>query len=126
MTTRQVIQAVLMTVSALLGAAGAILIEPMVIGAGGVAAAVALILRMTDADRRKPMAKFTATVEQAGDGTWTAAIIGEHTILGAGASREAALENLREGLVGEIAYLKSKGDPMPQSSIELVSIEVAL
>jgi hypothetical protein len=53
MTTRQVIEAVLMTVAALLGAAGAIVIEPMVIGAGAVAAAAALILRMTDADRRK-------------------------------------------------------------------------
>jgi predicted RNase H-like HicB family nuclease len=126
MTTRQVIEAVLMTVSALLCAAGAIVIEPWVIGVGGVAATAALVLRMTDADLRKPKAKFTATVEQAGDGTWTAAFAGEHTILGTGVSREAALEKLREGLVGEIAYLKSKGEPLPQSSIELVSIEVAL
>jgi predicted RNase H-like HicB family nuclease len=126
MTTRQVIEAVLMTVSALLGAAGAIVIEPAVLAVGAVAATAALILRMTDPDRRKPMAKFTATVEQAGDGTWSAAIIGEHTILGAGVTRETALEKLREGLVGEIAYLKSKGEPLPQSSIELVSIEVAL
>jgi predicted RNase H-like HicB family nuclease len=50
------------------------------------------------------MAKYTATVEQAGDGSWTAAIISEHTILGAGSTKEEALENLREGILGEIAH----------------------
>ena len=45
------------------------------------------------------MAKFTATVEQAGDGNWTAALIGDHMILGAGATKEEAIENLREGLI---------------------------
>jgi predicted RNase H-like HicB family nuclease len=72
------------------------------------------------------MPKFTATVEQAGDGNWTAALIGDHMILGAGATKEEAIENLREGLIGEIAYLKLKGEPpLPEYAIELVSIEVA-
>jgi hypothetical protein len=48
MTTRQVIEAVLMTVAAVLVAAGAIVIQPLVIGGGCVAATAALILRMTD------------------------------------------------------------------------------
>ena len=67
------------------------------------------------------MAKFTATVEQAGDGSWTAAIIGEHTILGTGATRDEAISNLRQGIIGELA----RGGPLPQYSIELVDIEVA-
>jgi predicted RNase H-like HicB family nuclease len=67
------------------------------------------------------VAKFTATVEQAEDGNWTAAIIGEHTILGAGATKDEALENLRQGIIGELAY----GELLPQSSVELISIEVA-
>ncbi len=71
------------------------------------------------------MAKFTATLEQAGDGSWTAAVIGEHSVLGTGATRDAALVDLRKGIVGLIEYLKSKGKPLPQSSIELVNIEVA-
>jgi hypothetical protein len=48
MTTRQVIEAVLMTVAAVLVAAGAIVIQPFVLGAACVAATAALILRMTD------------------------------------------------------------------------------
>jgi predicted RNase H-like HicB family nuclease len=71
------------------------------------------------------MAIFTATLEQAGDGTWTAAILGEHSVLGTGRTRDAALDDLREGIAGLSDYLKSKGEPFPQSSIELVHIEVA-
>ena len=71
------------------------------------------------------MVKLTATVERAGDGTWTAAVIGEHTVLGTGATREEALSDLRSGVSALIDYLKSEGKPLPQSSIELVSIEVA-
>ena len=71
------------------------------------------------------MVKLTATVERAGDGTWTAAVMGEHTVLGTGATREEALTDLRSGVSTLIDYLKSEGKPLPQSSIELVSIEVA-
>lgn len=69
--------------------------------------------------------KFAATLEQAGDGSWTAAIIGEEIVLGSGDTREAALNNLREGVEGLLEYLKSKGQTLPQSSIEIVNIEVA-
>jgi predicted RNase H-like HicB family nuclease len=71
------------------------------------------------------MLKFTATVEQAADGTWTAAVIGEHSILGTGATRELALHDLHQGIAGLIEYLKEKGEPLPQSSVEIVSVEVA-
>lgn len=72
------------------------------------------------------MARFTATVEQSGDGTWTAALFGENDIaLGTGATKDEALDDLRKGLAGLIEYLKAKGEPLPQSSVEVVSIEVA-
>ncbi len=71
------------------------------------------------------MAKFAATVEQAADGTWTAAFIGEHTVLGTGATKDEALDDLRKGVAGLIEYLKSKGEDLPRPSIEVVSIEVA-
>ena len=72
------------------------------------------------------MATFTATLEQAEDGSWTAlAVVGNHSILGDGETREAALESLREGLRGEIAYLKSRGETLPISTVETIRIEVA-
>jgi predicted RNase H-like HicB family nuclease len=71
------------------------------------------------------MAKFTAMVEQADDGTWTAAVVGENSVLGTGDTREDAIEDLRRGLTGLIEYLKAKNEPLPQSSIEVISIEVA-
>jgi hypothetical protein len=48
MTTKQLVEAILMAVAAVLAAAGAIVLEPMVIAVGALAAATALILRMTD------------------------------------------------------------------------------
>ena len=68
---------------------------------------------------------ITAMVEQAGDGTWTAAVIGEHSVLGTGETRENAVEDLRRGVTGLIEYLKSKGETLPQPSVELVNIEIA-
>ena len=58
------------------------------------------------------MVEFPAMVEEAGDGTWTAASVGEHSVLGTGASREEALEDLRKGVAGLVEYLKRN----PQSS----------
>jgi predicted RNase H-like HicB family nuclease len=71
------------------------------------------------------MARFTATVEQAGDGTWTAAMIGEHTVLGTGATKDEALDDLRKGVSGLIEHLKANGMVLQPSSVEIVSIEVA-
>ena len=72
------------------------------------------------------MATFTATVEQGEDGSWTAALPGEKDlVLGDGDTKDEAIEDLRRGLIGLIEDLKKKGEPLPQSSIEIVSIEVA-
>ncbi len=72
------------------------------------------------------MAKFTATVERAADGSWTAALFGEKDIvLGTGATKDEALDDLRAGIAGLMNYLKDKGQSLPETSIELVSIEVA-
>jgi hypothetical protein len=61
------------------------------------------------------MAKFTATIEQAGDGSWTTlAVIGEHSILGNGNTKEETIESLRKGVVSLVEYLKSKGKTLPE------------
>ena len=70
--------------------------------------------------------KVTATVEKASDGTFTAVtVIGEHTIIGDGDTRDEALSSLRDGVSSLVDYLKSEGEPLLRSTIELVSIEVA-
>jgi len=71
------------------------------------------------------MATFAAMVEQAGDGSWSACVVGEHTVLGTGATREEAIEDLRRGIAGLIEYLKETGQPVPVMTTEVVSIEVA-
>jgi predicted RNase H-like HicB family nuclease len=71
------------------------------------------------------MAKFAAMVEQAGDETWSACVVGDHTVLGQGATREEAIEDLRRGIAGLIEYLKETGQPVPVMTTEVVSIEVA-
>ena len=71
------------------------------------------------------MAKFAAMVEQAQDGSWSACVVGEHTILGQGDTKEQAIDDLRNGIAGLIEYLKETGQPVPSVSVELVSIEVA-
>jgi len=62
-------------------------------------------------------------VEQAGDRTWNAAVIGEHTVLGTGISKEAALEDLRNGIKGLLEHLKSAGLP-PTPIMEIVRVEL--
>ncbi len=70
--------------------------------------------------------KLTATLEPAEDGSWTASMIdGDNLVLGTGDTRDEALADLRKGIETLIEYLKSEGKSLPESSIELVSIEVA-
>jgi predicted RNase H-like HicB family nuclease len=71
------------------------------------------------------MAKFVAMVEQASDATWTASVIGEHTVLGTGETKEAAIDDLRDGIVSLQRYLKSKGQTLPEARVEVVEMEVA-
>lgn len=66
--------------------------------------------------------KLTATIEQAQDGTYTTlAVVGEHTIIGTGATREEAVASLQSGARGLVEYLKSEGRSLPQ----VVSVEIA-
>ena len=64
------------------------------------------------------MANYTGTLEQAGDGSWTAAIIGKHTVLGTGDTRDEALKDLEHGVQGLTEYLRRNGETMNASSIE--------
>jgi predicted RNase H-like HicB family nuclease len=64
-------------------------------------------------------------VEQANDGSWSACVLGEHTVLGQGDTKEEALADLRSGIAGLLEYLKETGQPLPAVSTEIVSIEVA-
>jgi len=68
------------------------------------------------------MVTLTATVEQADDGSFTSlAVIGEHSILGTGDTKETAIADLREGAKALFEYLEQTGQPLPQ----LVNVEVA-
>lgn len=71
------------------------------------------------------MAKFIAVIEEAEDSTWSASILGEHTVLGTGETKEAAIENLREGILSLQEYLKGKGQSLPNRRIEFVELDVA-
>jgi predicted RNase H-like HicB family nuclease len=70
-------------------------------------------------------AKFAAIVEQARDGSWSACVVGEQTVLGTGATKEDALSDLGRGIAGLIEYLRETGQPVPAMTTEVVSIEVA-
>lgn len=68
------------------------------------------------------MVTLTATVERAEDGTYTVlALIGEHTIIGNGDSKVAAIEDLRRGAATLFEYLRSTKQSLP----EIVIIDVA-
>jgi hypothetical protein len=68
------------------------------------------------------MITLTGTVERAPeDGTYTAvAVIGGHTIIGDGDTKDQAIEDLRRGAIGLFDYLKSKNQSLP----EIVTIDV--
>ena len=52
------------------------------------------------------MAKFTALLEQADDGTWSAHTLSPETVAGTGATREAALTDLRTDMSFWLEYMK--------------------
>jgi predicted RNase H-like HicB family nuclease len=71
------------------------------------------------------MAKFTAVVEQAEDGTWTAYTVGPTAASGTGLTREEALLDLERGMAFWLGHLRETGQAIPQSSAELVTFEAA-
>ena len=52
-------------------------------------------------------------------------MLGEHTVLGTGDTRDEALSNVREGLTGIMAYLREQGEALSPTAIEVVTIEIA-
>lgn len=58
------------------------------------------------------MAEFKTIVEQASDNSWTAAVIGEHTVLGTGATRKEALDDLFRGVTALAEYLGEQDKPI--------------
>ena len=71
------------------------------------------------------MAKFTAVLESAEDGTWSAYTLAPSLVIGSGNSRDAALDDLRLAMTLWLDHMKQTGQPIPPTSSELVSFEVA-
>ncbi len=70
-------------------------------------------------------AKFTAILEQAQDGSWSAYTLTPSLVVGSGENRDAALEDLRRAMTFWLSYMKETGQTIPAVSAELVSFEVA-
>jgi predicted RNase H-like HicB family nuclease len=71
------------------------------------------------------MAKFTAVLEQGEDGSWSAYTLTPTVASGVWDTKEEALEDLKAGMVLWLDYMKETGQPVPVSSIEVVTFEVA-
>ena len=71
------------------------------------------------------MAKFTAILEQADDGSWSAYTVTSSLVVGCGDSKDAALDDLRGGMAFWLSYMKETGQAVLAVSAELVSFEVA-
>ncbi len=71
------------------------------------------------------MATFTAVVEQGEDRSWSAYTLTPSLVTGTGASREAALADLRIAMALWLEYMKETGQTVPAISAELVTFEVA-
>ena len=69
--------------------------------------------------------KFTAVLEQSEDGTWSAYTLSPSLVAGSGASREAAVDDLRTAMTCWLEHMKETGQAIPASSSELISFEVA-
>lgn len=81
------------------------------------------------------MAKRTAMVEQAWDGTWTAMIIADDAlVLGTGHTRREAVTDLRQGIDGTREYLTENrrtctryvfSTAQPGSDLLIISVEAS-
>jgi predicted RNase H-like HicB family nuclease len=78
-----------------------------------------------EASEDKVMAKFTAIVEQAEDGSWSAYTVSPTIATGTGATKEAALADLKTGMAFWLEYMKDTAQQVPAGSAEVVSFEVA-
>ena len=71
------------------------------------------------------MAKLIAIIEQAEDGSWSAYTLAPSFVTGTGASREAALADLRFAMTFWLDFMKETGQIVPAVTAELVTFEVA-
>lgn len=65
--------------------------------------------------------RITAIVEQAADGVWCASTSG---VLAYALTREDALQGVRMGAVGLLAYVRDQGCRLSESSAESVNMEI--
>jgi predicted RNase H-like HicB family nuclease len=71
------------------------------------------------------MATFTAVLEQGEDRSWSAYTLSPSLVIGTGASKAAALADLRVAMTFWLAHMKESGQPIVPSTTELVNFEVA-
>lgn len=71
------------------------------------------------------MVKYTAVLEQADDGSWSAYTLSPSLVIGVGSSREEAIEDLRTAMSFWLNHMKESGQQVPHGSMELITFEVA-
>ncbi len=71
------------------------------------------------------MAKFTAIVERADDGTWSAYTLSPTLTAGTGDTRESAVSDLRTAMTFWLEYMKDTGQIVPAETSEVITFEVA-
>jgi predicted RNase H-like HicB family nuclease len=71
------------------------------------------------------MATFTAVLEQGEDGSWSAYTLSPSLVVGTGATKEAAVADLRSAMEFWLEFMRESGQPVAATTTELVSFEVA-
>ncbi len=71
------------------------------------------------------MAKYTAILKQAEDGSWSAYTLTPTVAIGVGDTKESALEDLKSGMSLWLDHMKATGEAVQAPNMEVVSIEVA-
>jgi predicted RNase H-like HicB family nuclease len=69
--------------------------------------------------------RYPVALEQSADGSWCAYTLSPTLMTGLGESREAALADLATAAKFWIDTMKETGQPIPETEIEVTSIEVA-
>ena len=68
--------------------------------------------------------RLAASVEQDNDGVWTAVASGNLAAVGSGTTKDEALGDLRRSLSVLILYLKAQGEEVPESTVEVMCLDV--
>jgi predicted RNase H-like HicB family nuclease len=71
------------------------------------------------------MRTFTAVLEQGEDLSWSAYTLSPALVMGTGATKDAALEDLRVAMGLWLEHMKESNQPVLPSTTELVNFEVA-